>query len=730
MICMNKSNLSILFIILTFSVGFSQSIWQVNSTQVSKQLPKHISPTAQPVFYQLNKQLLYQKLQKKAKNTEGISLELPYGNTKAELKTFQIQQVFTIPNQKSKSISKRILSYKGTSVEGNESVRITITPIGLFASIIGPNTRKYINPIGHNYAVFNPSDFNKRSFDCLSENNSKKSIETTPKVIDDSLLRTYDLAVACSGEYAQFHINAANANNATDAVKKDIVLSAMVVTIDRVNQIYENDLAISLQLISNNRDLIFLDSSTDPYDNFDSSQLINNNTSVINNIIGENNYDLGHVFTTGGGGIAALGSVCSNIKGAGVTGLPNPVGDPYDVDYVAHEIGHQFGATHTYNNSCGNNRTNFTAFEPGSGQTIMAYAGICAPNVANNSVPYFHSASINQISNFVSFGNGGFCVDSQIINNTAPQIEVVNNYTIPKSTPFKYSASATDLENDNLTYTWEQLDNEISTQPPLAFSTEGPNFKYLPPSEDPFRYFPDLSTVLANENSTTWEVLPNVARNMTFVVTVRDNNMSGGQVSTELSNLTISDAGPFEVTSQNTNSLSYTGNSNIEITWDVAGTDANNINTNEVDILLSTDGGLNFDQILSENTPNDGSEFVDVPNIDASNCRIMIQPVNNIYFAVNTSPFSITKDLSTNDFQAINFKMYPNPTKANVNLEFGTRLEEIQLKVFNIQGKLISENYYQTSSKITLNTEVFSSGVYLVKVEANGTSLIKKLLIN
>jgi hypothetical protein len=201
-------------------------------------------------------------------------------------------------------------------------------------------------------------------------------------------------------------------------------------------------------------------------------------------------------------------------------------------------------------------------------------------------------------------------------------------------------------------------------------------------------------------------------------------------VSTEQGNLTISNVGPFKVTSQNTNSLSYTGNSNIEITWDVAGTNANNINTNEVNILLSTDGGLNFDQILLENTPNDGSEFIDIPNIDASNCRIMIQPVNNIYFAVNTSPFSITKDLSTNDFQAINFKMYPNPTNANVNLEFGTRLEEIQLKIFNIQGKLISENYYQTSSKITLNTEVFSSGVYLVKVEANGTSLIKKLLIN
>ncbi|QSS97421.1 reprolysin-like metallopeptidase [Psychroflexus sp. ALD_RP9] len=727
---MYKYSLSILTIILTSLVGFSQSIWEVNSAQISSQVPKHIIQSEQIVSYKLNKQLLYQKLQKKNKNIEFIRLELPYGNAKAELKTFQIQQVFTIPNQKSKSISKQILSYKGTSVEGNESVRITITPIGLFASIIGPNTRKYINPIGHNYAVLNRSNFNKRGFDCLSENNYKKPIESTPKVIDDSLLRTYDLAVACSGEYAQFHINAANANNATDAVKKDIVLSAMVVTIDRVNQIYENDLAINLQLIPNNRDLIFLDSSTDPYDNFDSNQLINNNTSVINSIIGENSYDLGHVFTTGGGGIAALGSVCSNLKGAGVTGLPNPVGDPFDVDYVAHEIGHQFGATHTYNNSCGNNRTEFTAYEPGSGQTIMAYAGICAPNVANNSVPYFHFASINQISNFVSFGSGSFCVNSQVINNTAPQIEAVNNYTIPKSTPFKYSASATDLENDNLTYTWEQFDNEISTQPPLAFSTGGPNFKYLSPSEDSFRYFPDLNTVLANENSTTWEVLPNVTRNMTFVVTVRDNNMSGGQVSTELSNLTISDAGPFEVTSQNTNSLSYTGNSNIEITWDVAGTNANNINTNEVNILLSTDGGLTFDQILSENTPNDGSEFVDIPNIDASNCRIMIQPVNNIYFAVNTSPFSITKDLSTNDFQAINFKMYPNPSNSFVNLEFGTQLEKIQLKVFNIQGKLVAEKFYKTSSKVILNTEVFGNGVYLVKVEANGTSLIKKLLIN
>lgn len=702
---------------------FAQSFWEVSKPTSNNQLK---NPT---ISYTLNKNQLYEEIQTKL-NQSSFSLEVPVGQKQVAYKTFEVKQVFTIQPDKSKSIDKQILSFKGHSKD-QEQITLTLTPQGIYASFYKHSSYKYLNPNQDNYTIVTREDVNSSGFECYNTDviSAEKNTSARAKTIDDSTLRTYDLAVACTGEYAQFHIDQASANNATDDVKKDVVLAAMVVTIDRVNQVYNNDLAIQLNLIPTNRDLIFLDAATDPYENTDPSQLINNNTSVINGIIGSSAYDLGHVFSTGGGGVAALGSVCTGFKGAGVTGLPNPVGDPYDIDYVAHELGHQFGATHTYNNSCGGNRTNTTAFEPGSGQSIMGYAGICPPNVANNSVPFFHFASLNQIGQFVSFGSGSFCATSTLISNTPPQLQSINNYVIPNTTPFMLEAVGNDVDNDQITYTFEQFDNEISTQPPSSFSSDGPNFKYESPTTTNVRYFPNLETILNNQTANTWEVLPSVTRDLLFVITARDNNPNGGQVVNTFSNLNVASVGPFTVTSQNLQDLSYSGNALVEITWNVAGTTGNGINTTNVDILLSTDGGLNFDTILLSNTENDGTELVSIPNIEADNCRLMVKPVDNVYFAINTEAFSINEDLSTNTFSSINFKLYPNPASNQINLDFGTQLNQVKVQIFNVQGRLVKEMSKQQRSQIKLSTENFSSGIYLVKVEANQGSLIKKLII-
>ncbi len=720
---MKQAYLFILIFLLSPLVLSAQSLWEVSKPNTNKQLKNTT------ISYTLNKDKLYKEIQTKL-NQNSFSIEVPVGQKQAAYKTFEVKQVFTIQPDKSTSLDKQILSFKGSSKD-QEQITLTITPQGIYASFYKYGSYKYLNPKQDNYSVVTREDEDSSGFECYNTDviSIKVDNRASAKTIDDSTLRTYDLAVACTGEYSQFHINQAGANNATDEVKKDVVLAAMVVTIDRVNQVYNNDLAIQLNLIPNNRDLIFLDADTDPYENTDPNQLINSNTSVINGIIGSGVYDLGHVFSTGGGGVAALGSVCTGFKGAGVTGLPNPVGDPYDIDYVAHELGHQFGATHTYNNSCGGNRTDSTAFEPGSGQTIMAYAGICPPNVANNSVPFFHFASLNQISQFVSFGSGSFCAASTIISNTPPQLQNINNYVIPNTTPFRLEAVGTDVDNDQISYTFEQFDNEISTQPPSAFSSDGPNFKYESPTTVNTRYFPNLETILNNQTANTWEVLPSVTRDLLFVITARDNNPNGGQVVSTFSNLNVAPVGPFTVTSQNLQDLSYAGNSQVEITWDVAGTTANGINTTNVDILLSTDGGLNFDTILLSNTENDGTELISIPNIEADNCRLMVKPVDNVYFAINTEAFSINEDLSTNTFSSIDFKLYPNPASNQVNLDFGTQLNQVEVQVFNVQGRLIKEISKQQQSQIKLSTENFSTGIYLVKIEADEGSLIKKLII-
>src|SRR5690606_10383241 len=290
------------------------------------------------------------------------------------------------------------------------------------------------------------------------------------------------------------------------------VLAAMVVTMTRVNGVYERDMSLTMELVANNDAVIFI--GTDSFSNDNAGQLINQSQTVINSVIGAANYDIGHTVSTGGGGLAQLNSPCTGNKARGITGSPSPVGDPFDIDYVAHEMGHQFGAQHTFNNSCDGNVSGTTSVEPGSGTTIMAYAGICAPNVQGNSDPYFHAVSIAQMSAFVA-GTGN-CSVNVANNNAAPIVNAGGSVTIPKGTPFILKGSAIDANGDALTYSWEQTNTEQTTQPPLPSSTTGPNFRSQIPSTSPNRFLPSLQNVLAGNLTTGWEVLSNVPRTFNF----------------------------------------------------------------------------------------------------------------------------------------------------------------------------------------------------------------------
>jgi subtilisin-like proprotein convertase family protein len=444
-------------------------------------------------------------------------------------------------------------------------------------------------------------------------------------------MRTYRLAVAATGEYTFFHGGTAQ-----------LGLAAIGVTMNRVGGIYERDFAVRFTLVPNNDLLVFTNAVTDPYTNGDVFTMLGENQATIDLLIGQANYDIGHVFGTNSGGVAGFGVTCVNgLKAWGATGGTPPIGDPFDVDYVAHEIGHQFGASHSYNNSCNGNRSDEHAVEPGSGSTIMSYSGICAPNVQNNSNDYYHGINMRQIGIRIS---NDVCASVTSLNNTMPQIPALPaEIMLPVSTPFALTAPASDAEGDALTWCWEQMNNEISQQPPVATAATGPNFRTFPPAPSPTRYLPRLQTLALNQPQ-TWERLPSVTRTMNFRVSVRDNAPGGG--CTQFADLQVSfhaTAGPFVVTNPNTNQVVWQGLSYYPVTWNVANTTAAPILAQFVNIYLSTDGGLTFPILLAENVPNTGAATVQAPNVSTSQARVMVQSSQGTFFDISDFNFTITQ---------------------------------------------------------------------------------------
>lgn len=574
-----------------------------------------------------------------AKRSQGIIVSMP--TPTGDFIDFVIFEQKDLEDGLAKKFPN-LKSYTGYSVTDKlTEINFTVNALGFNAIITSPNfSTIYIDSYSKNleqYIIYYKKDLKQiKDFTCL--NNDVTTIQEQdikPKQFikrsSDGVLRDYRIAIACTEEYSKFHIERVDGQNKTLIEKKEIVLSAIQTSINRVNAVYKRDLAIHLTLVSNNDAIIFIDS--DNFENSDAYTLINQSQTVIDNVIGNANYDLGHTFSTGAGGLAFQFTPCNTgSKARGVTGSTDPINDPYDIDFVSHEIGHQFGANHTFNNYCEDNRNNATAFEPGSGSTIMAYAGICAPNVVLNSDDYFHYISIKEIQDFIA--NAGNCSTNTTLNNTPPQVTNLTNYTIPFGTPFKLTATATDADNDLLTYAWDQLDNERVTNPPVPTATTGPLFRSIKPSTAPTRYFPEYQTVLNGNLTPMWEVIPNVARTINFGVTVRDNNNMAGQITQKTNVINVANTGPFKITAPNEENTSWEQNSSQTITWDVAGTTANGINVSTVNILLSTDGGITFETLI-ENTPNDGNEVITVPDVESKDARIMIEANNNIFYALS-----------------------------------------------------------------------------------------------
>jgi hypothetical protein len=553
----------------------------------------------------------------------------------------------------------RIQTYRVKGIDDpNASGRLDMTPKGFHGMITSTSGTVFIDPdqtIGYrSYSKRAYAKAKKAVADdptsalCLVEGEMELAARPSPDFamrIEDQR-RVYRLAVAATGEYTQFH-----GGTVFDA------LTEIIVAINRVNQIYGRDLAVQFVLVSNNDSVIYTDPASDPYDNpTDLFDVVNDNQEVLDSVIGSVNYDIGHVFGRSGGGLALVGGTCRpDVKAKGATGRQFPEGDPFYIDLVAHEMGHQMNATHSFNgttDSCVEpNRFPESAVEPGSGSTIMAYAGICgAEDLQDFTDATFHAFSIQQIVDFITSGGGASCGALLTTGNTAPVVNAGIDYTIPAATPFALRGSATDADGDTLSYQWNEMDagGDNYATDHLSFGTDlggNPLFRSFLPKNTPLRIFPRLSSLLEGEFDKA-EVLPTTQRTLNFRLTVRDGE--SGVAEDDVTLTVDTTQGPFEIVGGTLSAGgTFTGGTSETISWSVSNTDTA---CTQVDISLysfSANGATycdaSDDSALNLGTYDNsiGSATITLPDKAISTGRVHIVCSDNIFFALSSADVEV-----------------------------------------------------------------------------------------
>lgn len=740
-------------LVLSGTAVAQQNTWSRTSQKNVKETRERNVRTSDYQLVSLNTDELKHQLslapdRNRLSSEKGILVKFP--NDQGTFDTYEVFEASTM-DPRLQSRYADIKSYVGQRVgDPATNIRFTYDPyFGLNAVVRGIKGIYYIDSYSQDnktYMVYDRKNAASQSrFECLFKGDSPL-VDLIPdvhgKTVVDGLLRKYRLAISTTIEYTAYISQQAGVGAGTDAQKRTAVLAAVNLAVARLNQVFENEISVTLQLVENTDLLFFI--ASDTFDALDAYQMIDENVIVTNNIIGVNNYDIGHLFFQANqgndNGLAYTPAICGSVKAGGVTGSEIPVGDPFVIDYVAHEMGHQFGANHTQNNGC--NRNTPTSVEPGSASSIMGYAGICSPNVQNNSDAYFHAVSIREMYTRIT-GTGGSCSVNTPTGNNEPTANAGPDKTIPMGTPFALTGVGSDPDGDAITYNWEQIDTGAATMPPRPTNAIGPMFRSMWGTTSPTRYFPRLSTIVEGYDPTiivasnyrSWEKLSTVARNLNFSLMVRDNKPVGGQTGRDDIQLTVSTAaGPFTVSSQNTAGVVWNVGAPQTITWNVANTNSAPVNTANVTILLSKDGGLTFPHTLVASTPNNGSYAFNVPGGlgTSSTARIMIKAIDNVFLNVNTTNFTINSTLGTSETEKAEegIRIYPNPSKGifTIETEGGSG---ISYTVFAMDGKLVNAKKEVKGGKIReeVNLSYLPSGVYIVQVDKDGQKISKKLII-
>ncbi|MEQ1678012.1 MAG: reprolysin-like metallopeptidase, partial [Chitinophagaceae bacterium] len=659
------------------SVAFGQQdYWSSRSDKSGITTDKAVARLSFPKefkLFELNVAPLRQQLFSITDNKGAHSTIISLPNADGVVEKFEVFEASNfVPELQARFPEIRAFSGRGIT-DRSATLKLSISPQGIQTMVFrtnGPN--EYIEPYSQDrtvYAVFKSqrakgglpwvcSTQDQQLAAGLNANVSALRIESNV-----GQLKTMRLAQSCNGEYSNFF-------GATSAAQVALVLAGYNATLTRCNGCYEKDLAIHLNLIANTDLVIFYDPATDPYTTL--ANWNNQLQATLTAIIGEANYDIGHMFgaSGGGGNAGCIGCVCvDNQKGRGITSPADgiPQGDNFDIDYVAHEVGHQMGGNHTFsmsNEGLGQNK------EVGSGITIMGYAGITAQDVAPHSIDIFHETSIQQIQVNMAGKTCPITINQAGINAT-PVVAALTSYTIPISTPFVLTGSASDADpGDVLTYCWEQNDDGAGQTGTNSVAREnkptGPNWLSFSPTLSPTRLMPRLSTILTGANITgplpggdagaNIEALSNVGRTLNFRLTARDNRPYNGtaigQTHFQDMAVTVNAAtGPFLITSQNA-PVSYAGGSAQTVTWSVNGTTGAPINCANVMISFSTDGGVTFPTVLAASTANDGTESIVIPSVTTTTGRIKVEAIGNIFFDINNASITVTAPLNGFSFNS------------------------------------------------------------------------------
>jgi hypothetical protein len=744
---MRTITLAVLFTLSMFRLqaGTSNSFWQlstdkeVNVPGEQKLFPKSyiLAKLNTPAFRQF--QFLIPA------NETGmpvvISLPTPDGGT-------MDFRIFEAPMMEAPLAAKYpdIKTYTGVSTTNeNVTAKFDYTVFGFHAKVFDGSNTYFIDPYTNInsdwYLVYYKNQYakpiNERMACEVGESNElispRQAVDINGQTVppmaykqNGTQKRTYRLALACTIEYS------AAVGGATPT--KATVLAAMVTSMNRINGLFEREFSMRANLVANNDTLIFIGAS-DPYSNTNGGTMLGQNQTTCNARIGSANYDFGHVFSTGGGGIASLASVCSNsTKAQGVTGSPNPVGDPFDIDYVAHEMGHQFGGEHTFNSvtgSCNGNRSSQSAYEIGSATTIMGYAGICgSDNVQTNSDDYYHVRSLEQMTG----ASVTACAANTASTNQLPTLSPISStYIIPYRTSFELTATGSDPDNNPLTYCWEQWDRGGSGSAWNTATTTAPLLRSFKPTTSATRVFPQWKELIKNTESYLGEVLPTNARLVKFRCTLRDINNGYGAFYTSPDTVRLdvrTTATLYRVTSQAT-ATTWTGDSPQTITWDVAGTDAAPFNVTNVNIYASIDSGRTFPFLVAANVPNNGTATIISPNSNTTGCRIKVKGAGNVFFDLNDGWIRINEKAWPTELNTITdaqWSVYPNPATGDVRVELPYALENARLQVVNSLGAVISEQGIERNATILLGG--VARGIYFVKISsANRGQLVKKLIL-